>query len=336
MTKFLIRRSLLTLLMLFGLLTITFFISRISPGDPAALAAGPDASAEMIDKIRKEYGLDRPIIEQYLIYVKKVLQGDWGKSIHSTHEVLIDLVEYFPATFELVLVSISFAIVLGVPMGITAAIYQNRFIDHFIRIISVSGVAMPMFCLGLLLQYFVALQLNMFPLGGQLKMMTDPPESVTHLILLDSLIEGNLEVFIEALHHICLPALSLSFPALASIIRVNRSEMLETLKQDYIVTARAYSISLFRTVAIYALRNAMLPTLAMIGLRFGWMLGGTVLIESVFDWPGIGLYAVDSAINSDFEPIIGTTIVLGFMFMIINLIIDLVYSYLDPRVRDQI
>ncbi|MDP6707614.1 MAG: ABC transporter permease [Alphaproteobacteria bacterium] len=336
MLWFTVRRSLLMLLMLVGLLAITFTISHIAPGDPAALSAGPDASAEMIERIRTEYGLDKPLPYQFFIYLKALLGGDWGKSIHTTHAVWDDLVDFFPATFELVVFSILISVVIGVPLGVIAAVHQNSMLDHGIRTVTVAGVAMPMFWLGLMAQLFFALQLGWFPLGGKLDMMTDPPDPITHLILVDSLLRGEFGTFGEALYHIVLPAVALSFPALASIIRVNRAEMLETLNQDYIINARAQGLSTFRIVALYALKNAMLPTMAMIGLRFGWMLGGTVLVETVFDWPGIGLYAVESAINSDFEPIMGATIVLGFFFMMANFLIDIIYGTLDPRVRDQI
>jgi peptide/nickel transport system permease protein len=322
--------------MLVGLLAITFVISHIAPGDPAALAAGPDATLEMIEQIRREHGLDKPIPMQFLIYLGNILSGDWGTSINTTHAVWDDLALFFPATFELVVFSILFAVVLGVPLGVVAAVNQNNMLDHAIRTMTVGGVAIPMFWLGLMAQLGLALHLGWFPLGGRLDMMTDPIEPITHLLLVDSVLRGEFAVFAEGLHHMILPAIALSVPALASIIRVNRAEMLETLNQDYVVNARAQGLSTFRVVAVYALRNAMLPTMAMVGLRFGWMLGGTVLVETVFDWPGIGLYAVESAINSDFEPIMGATIVLGFLFMVTNFVIDLVYGALDPRVRYQI
>lgn len=336
MLRFTLRRVLWMAAMLVGLLAITFSISHIAPGDPAALAAGPDATLEMIELIRRENGLDKPLPVQFFIYLGNILVGDWGTSIHTTHAVWDDLAIFFPATFELVMVSILFAVLLGVPLGVIAAVNQNNMLDHSIRTVTVGGVALPMFWLGLMAQLFFALQLGWFPLGGRIDMMTDPVEPITHLLLVDSLLRGEFGTFAEAMHHAVLPAAALSVPALASIIRVNRAEMLETLNQDYVVNARAQGLSTFRIVAIYALRNAMLPTMAMVGLRFGWMLGGTVLVESVFDWPGIGLYAVESAINSDFEPIMGATIVLGFFFMMANLIIDLIYGALDPRVREQI
>jgi len=336
MIRFAAKRGLLVVLMLVGLLAITFTISHIAPADPAALAAGPDATLEMIELYRTEHGLDRPLYVQFAIYLRDLVTGDWGRSIHTTRPVRDDLVRYFPNTFELVVFSIAIAIGLGVPLGVLAAVRQNRPIDHVIRVITVSGVAMPMFWLGLMAQLFFALQLGWFPLGGRIEMMTDPPEPITHLLLVDTLLRGQFGTFVEGLHHIVLPAVALCFPALASIIRVNRAEMLETLKQDYIVNAHAQGLATFRIVALYALRNAMLPTIALTGLRFGWMLGGTVLVEAVFDWPGIGLYAVQAAISSDFEPIMGATIVLGFFFMMTNFAIDVIYGMLDPRVRRQV
>lgn len=336
MSRFILRRAILLVVMLAGLLAITFTVSRIAPGDPARLAAGPDATPEMVQQMAERYGLDRPLWEQFAIYVGNVVQGDFGTSIYTTRSVWTDLVAFFPATFELVVFSILMAIVLGIPLGVLSAVLQNGPADHLIRIVSVGGVAMPMFWLGLMLQLFLGLYWGWFPIGGRMDLLTDPPPAITNMLLVDSLLTGHFSIFVEALHYIVLPALALSFPALASIIRVNRAEMLETLKQDYIVNARAQGLSRFRIVAVYALKNAMLPTMAMIGLRFGWMLGGTVLVETVFDWPGVGLYAVDAVKNSDFEPIMGVTIVLGFFFMLTNLVIDLAYAALDPRVRAQV
>ena len=336
MGRFVLRRASTMILMMAGLLAITFVVSRIAPGDPAKLAAGPDATAEMVEQIRAAYGLDRPLPEQFVIYVGNLLQGDFGRSIYTTRAVVTDLAVYFPATFELVCGSIVFAVLLGVPLGMLSAVVQNSFGDHAIRILSVLGVAMPMFWLGLMLQLFLGLELGWFPIGGRIDLLTDPPPTITSMFILDGLLTGRLDFVAEALHYMVLPALALSFPALASIIRVNRAEMLETLAQDYIVNARAQGLSPWRIVGVYALRNAMLPTMAMIGLRFGWMLGGTVLVETVFDWPGVGLYAVDAVKNSDFEPIMGVTIVLGFFFMLTNFLIDMTYAWLDPRVRQQV
>jgi peptide/nickel transport system permease protein len=190
-----------------------------------------------------------------------------------------------------------------------------------------------MFWLGLMLQLIFALYLDLFPTGGRLGMLTEPPPAVTHLYLVDSLLAGQWSTFKDALSHIILPAVVLSFPALASIVRVNRADMLEVLKRDFITSARAHGISRARIVGQYALKNAMIPTTTMIGLRFGWMLGGTILVETVFDWPGLGQYAVQSAVYSDFQPIMGATLAIGLSFMLATLIVDLLYGLLDPRVR---
>ncbi|PHQ66217.1 MAG: peptide ABC transporter [Sneathiella sp.] len=333
MLKMIVKRSIMMLGMLLGLLVITFTISHIAPGDPVALAAGPDATQEMIDQLRQEYGFDRPLYQQFFAYVGNIIQGDLGRSIYTTREVAQDLFKYFPATLELVIYSILFAILVAIPLGVISAVNQNNWIDNAIRILSSSGVGLPMFWLALMLQLYFALELGWFPLGGRLGLMTDPPTFITGMYTIDALLTGRIDVFFEALHYMVLPALALSFPAIASIIRVNRAEMLETLGLDYITNAKAQGISRFRMIGLYALKNAMLPTLAIIGLRFGWMLGGTVLIESVFDWPGVGLYALQAVTASDFEPVMAVTLLLGAWFMLTNFLIDIIYGVLDPRVR---
>jgi peptide/nickel transport system permease protein len=333
MKRYILKRLFLIVLTLFGLVTIIFMISRVAPGDPARLAAGPDATEEMVEVLRKEFGLDKPLIVQYVDYIKGLLAGDLGRSIRTRHRVLKDLIQFFPATFELTVFSLFMAVALGIPLGVLCAVHRDRSLDHAARVFSVSGVALPMFWLALMLQLFLALKFDFLPVGGRLGMLTEPPTRITHLYLIDSLITGNWFVFKDALRHIILPAFVLSFPALASIIRVNRAEMLEVLTRDFIVNARAHGISKLRIIGQYALKNALIPTTTMIGLRYGWMLGGTILVETVFDWPGTGLYAVQSAVFSDFQPIMGVTLLVGLNFMVANLIVDLIYGLLDPRVR---
>ena len=334
MVWFITKRLLLLVLMLVGLLAITFTVSHVAPGDPASLAAGPDATKGMVETVRRQYGLDRPLHEQFIIYATGVLEGDFGRSVRTSRDVGADLLRYFPATFELVTFSILIACVLGIPLGMLAALFRNSWVDHATRILSVSGMALPMFWLGLMLQLVVALEWGLLPLGGRLDLMTDPPTFVTGMYLIDSLLAGRWDVFGDAFAHLILPATALCFPALASIMRVNRAEMLEALNQDYITGARAIGVSEWRIVCIYALKNALIPTLAMVGLRYGWMLGGTVLVEAVFDWPGIGLYAVQSAVSSDFQPIMGVTLLIGLNFMLANLLVDILYVSIDPRLRE--
>jgi peptide/nickel transport system permease protein len=327
-------RKLLTLIgTMLGIAVLTFVITNVAPGDPARLVAGPNATEDMVETIRVEHGLDKPLPEQFVIYMKDLVSGDLGTSIVTTRPVIDELIRYAPATLELVLVAMGLGIFVGVPLGMLSAVYKDGPLDHVTRLFSISGVALPAFWFGILLQLFFAVKLGWLPVSGRLPLIMRPPAPITHLLLVDSLLHGQWSKFTTAFSYIVLPAVVLSFPCLASILRVNRAEMIEVLQSDYIVAARAHGLSSRRIVAIYALRNALLPTLAMIGLRFGWMLGSTVLVETVFDWPGIGLYAVSSALASDFKPVIGVTLLIGFFFIIANTLVDLAYAWIDPRLR---
>jgi peptide/nickel transport system permease protein len=329
---YILRRIGLAGLMLLGLVCLTFVISNIAPSDPAALAAGPDAGRSQIEQIRREYGLDRPLPEQFVRYVADLARGDFGRSIATGRPVGRDLAIYFPATLELCIVAMTIGVLFGVGFGVLSALHKDGPVDHATRIFAVSGLALPPFWFGLLLQLAFAGWLGWLPTTGRLSVTTvvDP---VTGLLLVDSLLRGDCRLFTEAVTYIALPGLVLSFPCLAQILRVNRGEMIETLRADYIVSARAHGVSPWRTVAVHTLKNAMLPTLAIIGLRWGWMMSSTVLVETVFDFPGIGLYAVSSAVAGDFKAVMGVTLIVGLNFMIANLLIDILYGVLDPRLR---
>jgi len=227
----------------------------------------------------------------------------------------------------------AFSIVAGIPLGMLAAVRRNRPFDHAVRILAVSGVALPAFWAALLLQLLFSVRLGWLPTSGQLSVATAPPPAITGMVIPDALLSGQWPVFVEALQYAILPAFVLALPSLAAIVRVNRAEMIEVLASDYVTAARAHGVAPVRVIGWLALKNAMLPTLAMIGLRLGWTLGSTVLVETVFDWPGIGLYAVNSAIASDFKPVMGVTLIVGVTFMLTNLLIDLAYGWLDPRTR---
>lgn len=333
MTLYLARRVLVLCTMLFGLLCITFFIANIAPGDPAALAAGPNATASMVEIIRAEYGLDKPLPIQFVHYVGDVFSGDLGRSISTSRPVIEQIGNALPNTMELVLVAMGFAVVVGIFLGVLAAVWRDGAIDHAVRIFSVSGIALPMFWFGLLLQLFFAVQLGWLPVSGRIGLITERPEPITHLLILDSILRGNWATAREGLSYILMPALVLAFPCLASVARVTRAEMIETLSTDYVLGARAQGLSLFSIQIKHALRNAMLPVLALIGLRYGWMLGGTALVETVFDWPGLGLLAVNSALLSDFKPVLAVTLIIGFNVMLANFLIDMAYAVFDPRLR---
>jgi peptide/nickel transport system permease protein len=328
-----VRRLGLLVLMLAGLVVITFVVSNVAPSDPAALAAGPDATRDMIETVRREYGLDQPLPVQFLRYVTDLLHADFGRSIQTGNRVADDLVRYFPATMELVLLSMGFSVLVGVPVGVLAALWRNSWFDHGARLLAVSGVALPAFWAALLLQLVFGVWLGWLPTSGQLSVATDPPAARTGMVLLDALLAGQFGVLGEAARYAALPAFVLALPSVAAIMRVNRAEMLEVLGADYITASRAHGVGAARLIGWLALRNAMLPTLAMVGLRFGWTLGSTVLVETVFDWPGLGLYAVSSALGSDFKPVMGVTLCIGVTFMLANLLIDLAYDWLDPRTR---
>lgn len=333
MAAFAGRRLMLAVVMLFGLVCITFAVSNVAPSDPASLAAGPDASQDAIATIRKEYGLDRPLHEQFAIYVGNLLRGDLGRSIATSRAVTTELARYFPATLELVTLSMALGVLLGIPLGMMAAVRRNGIVDHATRIFAISGVAMPAFWFGIVLQLLFGVYLELLPTGGRLSVLTPAPPTVTHFLILDAALAGQWRVMAEAIRHAILPALVLALPCLASIVRVHRSEMIEALASDYVTAARAHGIAERRVVAVLAFRNALIPTLALIGLRYGWMLGGTVLVETVFDWPGIGLYAVQSALASDFKPVMGVTLLIGLNFMVVNLLVDIAYGAIDPRLR---
>ncbi len=244
MMPYVLRRLALLGLMLCGLLVITFAISHVAPGDPARLAAGPDATAEMVEAVRAQYGLDQPLSMQFARYVKSLVAGDFGRSIRSRNDVREELARYFPNTFELVSLALLLAVVVGVPLGILSAVHKDTWVDHLTRFVSVSGVAIPAFWLGLMLQLLIALHLGWLPLGGRLDLSVTPPEPITHLLFVDALLHGQWLTFGNALAHAALPVVTLCFPALASIMRVNRAEMIETLRQDYIVNARARALTM--------------------------------------------------------------------------------------------
>jgi peptide/nickel transport system permease protein len=311
LTRFILRRVLLLIPTLFGVSLLTFALSRIVPGDPARLAAGAQATPEMYAQIRQEFGLDDPLPVQYWNYLSGLFQGDWGRSILSRRPVLDDLSVYWPATFELVLFSMLIAVALG-------AVRADRPADQISRVVALLGVSLPAFWLAILFQIFFGLRLGWLPVSGRLASLSEAPPEFTGLYTVDSLVSGQWATFGDSVRQLLLPAITLSFPAMATIMRFTRATLLETLGQDYVRTARAKGATERQVVARHALRNALIPTITMVGLSFGWAMGGSVLVETVFDWPGLGLYATKSALSLDFS--------------VINILVDVTYGALDPRV----
>jgi peptide/nickel transport system permease protein len=278
-------------------------------------------------------GLDRPLPEQYLRYLVGLLRGDLGRSIRNQRPVADDLKDFFPATLELTLASMVLCLAVGLPLGIISAVRRNRPIDHVSRVFSVFGVSMPVFWLGLMLLLLFYRNLGWLPGSGRLDVAVDPPVHVTGLYLIDTVLEGSWSKFGNAVLHIMLPAFCLSYVYLAIITRIVRSSMVAVLGQDYITTARANGIAEAVVVLKHALKNSLIPTVTIIGLSIGELLGGAILTETIFNWPGMGKYVVDSVNFLDFPAIMGFTLVVSFAYVMINLAVDVVYALLDPQIQ---
>lgn len=333
MLGFVLRRIALTIPVLLGLTVLVFAIARLLPGDPVALAAGPNATPAEIEAYAREFGLDRPIPVQYWTYLTGLLSGDMGVSIFTRRPVAEDIATYLPATLELVLAAMLIAVGVGLPAGLVAAVWRDRWPDTVSRVLALGAISMPRFFLGLLLQLGLAMALGWLPLGGRFPITEDPPPFLTGLLTLDALLAGDLRALGLALQHLLLPAVALSLSPLATIMRMMRASTLEVLSRDYVLTERALGLPEWQIIGKYVARNAISATLTVIGLYFGWLLGGTVLVETVFDWPGLGLYATKSVVTQDFMPVIGVTLVIGTLFVAINLVVDILYGVVDPRVR---
>ncbi len=330
---YILRRLLLIIPVLIGLSLVTFTVARLVPGDPVKLAAGPRASPEEIQRLREEFGLDKPLPVQYIQYMRGVLRGDLGRSMMNGHLVTTDLRRYFPATLELVLVSMVIAVVLGIPGAVVAAVYRDRWPDQVSRVLALGSISMPIFWLAIMLQLIFAQYLRILPVSGRFDARAPYPDTVTGMLLLDTLLQGDWISFRIALRHMLLPAVCQSLLALALTTRFLRSDILDVLQKDFVRMARANGIPERIILFKYVLKNAMIATVSMLGFLFGYSLGGSVLIETVFDWPGIGLYAMNSALTLDFQPIMGITLFVGLLFTLVNLATDLLYGVLDPRIR---
>jgi peptide/nickel transport system permease protein len=330
---YLIRRLLLIIPVLVGLSIVTFLISHLVPGDPVRLAAGPQATAEQIHKLEAEFGLDKPLPVQYLNYMQGVLRGDLGTSMMNRHPVAMDLRRYFPATFELVIVSTLLAVVIGVPMAMAAAVFRDRWPDQVSRVVALSSISVPIFWLGMVLQLILGMTLHLLPISGRFDPRVPFPPELTRMLLVDSLLAADLEKLRIALKYITLPAFCQSLIGIALITRLLRSDILEVMQRDFVTMARASGLPERVILFKYVLKNALIATVAMLGFLFGWQLTGSVMIETVFDWPGIGLYAVKSAMTLDFQPIMGIALFVGLLFTIVNLLVDISYGVIDPRIR---
>jgi peptide/nickel transport system permease protein len=322
-------------LALIGITIVTFSLTRIVPSNPAALYLGPRARPDQIEAITEKLGLNDPLPAQYFQYMRDLVNGDLGDSLATKRPVTAELLERLPATGELLLTAVTIAIIVGVPLGVISAQLHGKSADIVVRISSIVGVSLPQFWLGLLLQLIFGLWLGLFPLAGRVDStlrFTSPIENVTGLFVVDTLISGNWIALKDALLHLTLPAITLAAYPIGLIARMTRASMLEVLEQDYIRTAEAYGISRFKIVYVYALKNAIIPTLTVIGLTFAYSLTGAFYVEIIFNWPGLGLFTARSFLNLDFPAIMGMTLFGATGYVMINLMVDLLQAYLDPRV----
>lgn len=331
--NYILKRLIYMTPVLIGVTILVFIISHAIPGDPARMIAGPKASRQAVESIRKAHGLDKPLPVQYLRFLTGLAKGDLGQSIRNHRPVLEDIKDFFPATLELTLASLFFCLCVGIPLGIISAVKRNRLTDHIARVFSVFGVSTPVFWLGLMLLLVFYRNLGWMPGSGRLDITMSPPVHITGMYILDSLLEGNFEKFLQAFWHIILPAFCLSYVYLAIITRIVRSSMIEVLGQDYITTVRANGFSEIVVVLKHAFKNSLIPTVTITGLSFGELLGGAILTETIFAWPGMGKYVVDSVNYLDFPAIMGFTMIVALAYVCINLSVDVLYAFLNPRIR---
>ncbi len=316
---------------LLGLTLIVFTVSHIIPADPARVLAGENAPIEQVEALRRKYGLDRPLPEQFVRYVGDVVQGSLGTSLYTQRPVASDLVERMPATFELAIFALLLSVFVGLPLGVVSALRRNSMLDHVVRMITIAGLAMAAFWLAILLQLLFSMQLNLTPVQGRIDGWG--PDAITGFYTLDAVIRGDWETFFSALRYLFLPMITLAIPAMATIVRFTRAGVLNVMSSNFVFYMAAMGLPRRVVIWKYILRSALIGTLTQIGLVFGNLLAGAVVVETVFSWPGLGTYAYNSILQSDYNAIMGFTLFTGSVFIGVNLLVDIAQSVLDPRGR---
>jgi peptide/nickel transport system permease protein len=336
MLRFFLRRMLSAFPSLIGLMIVTFLLIRVVPADPAAALAGDNATPQQIAEIRHQYGFDRPIYEQLLLYFGQVFRFDFGESQYSHRPVGLDIAQRLPATLELTLAALVVAILVGIPLGVIAGVNHNRWPDFALRLFTITGVAVATFWFAIMLQLLFSMQLDWLPLRGRSASGMALPPVITGSLILDSLIAGRLDACWDALRHLVLPAVTLSLGALATIARFTRAGVLETMQRDFVLYERAVGYPRRRLIWVYVLRNSVIAAVTQIGLLFGTLIAGAVVVESIFDWPGIGNYAVQAILTADYKVMLAVTLLIGVVYTVVNIVIDLVHGLLDPRLWEQL
>lgn len=333
--RFISKRFVYLIVMLIGVATLVFILTKMIPGDPVVANLSQRAlnNPEIVNAFKAKYGLDKPIIIQYFLYMKNMFCLDLGTSIRTNNSVMSELIRCYPATIELALCSIILATIFGILFGIISAIRRNSITDQIVRAISVTGVSIPSFWLSLLVLYFFYYKLKILPGPGRLSNNFSAPITVTGLYVIDSFLEGDFPKMFDAMRHLLLPSIVLASFTMGLITRTTRSNLLEVMSTDYIRTARAKGLSSVGLVIKHAVGNALIPVLTVIGLGLGNLLGGMVLVETIFNWPGVGRFAYESVLSTDFPSIIGVSLLIALNYMVINTIVDILYGVIDPRVR---
>ncbi|PYM60937.1 MAG: peptide ABC transporter permease [Candidatus Rokuibacteriota bacterium] len=332
MRNYAIRRSFTVIPVLLGVSVLVFSFIHMIPGDPASVMLGEKATPERADAVRKQLGLDRPIAEQYLLYIGKVVRGDLGVSIVRGDPVLPDILRRFPATVELAVTAIMLALLAGVPIGIVSAVWRGSVVDSFARVWALVGVSMPIFWLGLMLAWIFGVELRWLPTGFRMEAGTSF-QPITNFVILDTVLERDWAALVDALRHLVLPSVALATIPLAVIARMTRASMLETLSRDYIRTAQAKGLSGRVVVLHHALGNALLPVLTVIGLQVGSLLAGAILTETIFSWPGIGRWVYESIGSRDYAIVQGASLFIAVIVVVVNMLTDLLYAAVDPRIK---
>ena len=333
MTRYILRRLVLLPPLLVGVSLLLFVLTHVVPADPAKLVAGEHAGPEQIAAVRKAFGLDRPLPEQYLLYLVHLAHGDFGISMRTSSSVLDDLRTYFPATIELTTSAMLLTMLVGVPLGMIGAIGRGGLSDLVAQFASLAGLSFPIFVFGILMQLIFARWLDWLPLAGRLGTGESPPPRITGLFVVDSLFSGDLATCRSALVHLALPTLTLALASLAPAARMTRSTMLEILGQDYVRTAWAKGMAPLRVYVRHGFRNAVIPVLTILALQLSALLGGVFIVELIFAWPGLGLYSVESIVSLDYSPIMGTALLLTVIYVVVSLAVDVLYAVFDPRIR---
>ena len=333
--EYVLRRLIMAVFVLISVSILTFLIARVVPSDPAAAWVGPHPTREQIDHARELLGLDLPLHQQYFRYIKGLLRGDLGSSIITHQPILTDLKTYLPATLELVIASMIIALIIGLPLGVLSGARKGTWLDHGTRLVSVAGVSMPTFWLGLILQLVFFSWLGLLPLSGRISTdiaLFSPVKPITGFYLFDSTITGNWSAFKDALVHVILPAFTLASFTIGLTIRMTRSTMIEVLSEKYILAARAAGIPERTVLFVLTLKNAIVPTLTLLGLSFVYSLTGAILVEVIFSWPGLGTYVTSAVLSLDFPVVVSVTVVVTVFYVLVNLLLDLTQAVIDPRV----